>query len=313
MLKYVNPGPQATLENYGEVLEFCERAPNRLVATLGHWTVSLQHKPIVTFEDGAEDRIDDLFDQGKQADLLANHVYAADVSHLPALLWRERAFVPMIGKTNIFGKSELVQGDEFSDKLRRWTYYRLGMIPLIRGKDVNEVIWSDNTKAAFDEAKEAAIDLGATKFNQGFHETIFPEGERDESLDEAKQNPNVVRSLKRGFAEMILRSQDPTSIFIITPGLSYPELPHKDPRTKQEKRANKRMKLRPDIFVPHPIEVSREHSVDDLVELAHHSLQTAVTKARRVRALREFAVAYNNGSFVEEIFEANERDSELET
>lgn len=312
MMRYLDPGPQATLDNYGEVLEFCGREPSRIVTTLGHFVVSQQYKPIVTFEEGAEDRIGNLLAEGQQADMLANHVYGADVRHLPALLWREPVFKPMIGKTYIFGKSELTQGDELSDKLQRWIYYRLGMIPLIRGKDVNEVIWSDSTKAAFDSAKEAAIDLGATKFDQGFHETIFPEGERDESLDKGQRNPNVVRPFKHGFAEMILRSHDPANIFIITPGLSYPELPHQDPETKKEKRANKSAKLHPDIYIPHPIEVAEGHTVEDLVELAHCSLETAVKKARRVRALREYAEGCNDGTVQNEIYGAMDNDPDFE-
>lgn len=284
MNNFIAERPEVSLENFEAVYDYYERDPSRVIATLGHLAVSTKYKPDVIFDSEAEEQIGEVFDGGGQAFLLANHVYGEDVRHLPSLLWRERVFKPMITRTNIYGKSELVSGRSQGAKVQRILYDELGMVPVFRRKDLAEDEWSEDNQILFPRAKERLLDLGASKLNRGFHAAIFPEGERDEVLAQEERDPSKVRRLMGGFAEMIGRSERLGNIFIVIAGLSYPDLPFKNPTSKQEKSTNKEVKLRPTLFIPRPVEVTREN-IDNLVSIAQDSLQSAVTEASQRRSL----------------------------
>lgn len=215
--------------------------------------------------------------------LLADHVFAEDTVHLPALLLRERVFRPMIGRTNIYGMSPLLSADSRHATPTRYLFDGLGMIPVFRRKDSKYLTGlSEDEKANLQKgARKALIETVAHKLDLGFHPTMFPEGERSENFSDNETDHRVVKPLLRGFVDMIYASKMPEEVTIVPLGFGYDPRTENRPKTKIERYRQMNWKRTPTVFIGNPIEVTMSGK-EALLERTQEALQNAVTAAHSI-------------------------------
>ncbi len=196
--------PPVTLENYQQVYDFYTeyRPYQRTTKTLGRLMACL-FKPQVTYAEGAEEQIAELFDNDRSIVIASNHVSATDPPVIAAMAMRESVLQPMIGNSFIPAKASL-----FKRPLRH-AVDGLGSIPVFRKEDA-----TPETEALLLRAGSRLFRTCIARLNAGQNMVIFPEATRN-------QNPDNLLKLQNGVGKMVCAVSDVEQPAVVPMAIRY--------------------------------------------------------------------------------------------
>lgn len=258
-------------------------------ARLAHFVLGKIYRPIITFEDGAEEAIGEAIQNDVRLNIAPNHLTDQDQNNIVAMAEREPVFHPLRGHTHIPAKQSI-----FTRPLRkggpilRRAVDGLGAIPVYRMEDLRRLGLDKDEEAV--KNYEYAIDRvhevqntrlvrgvrnhGYSRYYSGTAPSSLPFDHWASFYESTRNlfNHTIVQQLKMGPANTACEAAANVDVAVIPMGFYYGGEP------VDYKKGDVPAKRTPDLHIGYPIPV-KTSDPEELIKLVHPAIQACVDVA----------------------------------